>query len=93
MQTAIGYLRVSSRQQGLRSVGLAAQRHEIEVFGEREGFAVKSWHQDVHTGKGADALMLRPGLAAALREAKSARCPLVVWKPTASRAMCTSSPD
>jgi DNA invertase Pin-like site-specific DNA recombinase len=80
MQTAIGYLRVSTKEQGRRGVGLAAQRHEIEVFGEREGFAIRSWHQDIQTGAGADALMLRPGLAAALKEAKSARCPLIVWK-------------
>jgi hypothetical protein len=58
--------------------GLAAQRSEIEAFGVREGFAVRSWHQDVQTGAGADALLLRPGLSSALKEAKSARCPLIV---------------
>jgi len=78
MQAAIGYLRVSTREQGRSGLGLAAQRHEIEAFGAREGFSVKSWHQDVQTGAGADALLLRPGLAAALKEAKSARCPLIV---------------
>src|SRR6185437_2101027 len=59
-------------------LGLTAQRNEIEVFGAREGFAIKSWHQDVQTGGGADALLLRPGLAAALKEARAARCPLIV---------------
>jgi DNA invertase Pin-like site-specific DNA recombinase len=78
MQAAIGYLRVSKREQGRSGLGLAAQRHEIEVFAEREGFAVRSWYQDVQTGAGADALVLRTGLAAALKEAKSARCPLIV---------------
>lgn len=78
MQAAIGYLRVSTREQGRSGLGLTAQRHEIEVFGAREGFSIKSWHQDVQTGAGADALLLRPGLAAALREAKSARCPLII---------------
>jgi len=72
MQTAIGYLRVSTREQGRSGLGLAAQRNEIEVFGKREGFAVRSWQQDVQTGAGADALLLRPGLATALKEAKSA---------------------
>ena len=33
------------------------------------------WHQDIQTGGGADALLLRPGLAQALKEAKSARRP------------------
>ena len=75
---AIGYLRVSTREQGRSGVGLAAQRQDIEAFGAREGFSVKSWHQDVQTGAGADALLLRPGLAEALKEAKAARCPLIV---------------
>ena len=56
MQPAIGYVRVSTKEQGRSGLGLAAQRHDIEVFGEREGFAIKSWHQDVQTGAGADAL-------------------------------------
>jgi DNA invertase Pin-like site-specific DNA recombinase len=78
MQTAIGYLRVSTREQGRSGLGLAAQRHDIEAYGAREGFNVKSWHQDIQTGAGKDALLLRPGLAAALKEARSGRCPLMV---------------
>ena len=78
MQIAVGYLRVSTREQGRSGLGLAAQRHDIEVFASREGFEVKAWHQDVQTGAGADALLLRPGLGAALKEARKARCPLIV---------------
>src|SRR5882762_798297 len=78
MSEAIGYLRVSTQEQGRSGLGLAAQRFDIEAFGQREGFSVRSWHQDVQTGAGADALLQRPGLATALREAKSARCPLIV---------------
>ena len=78
MQAAIGYLRVSTREQGRSGLGLAAQRFEIEEFAKREGFSVNSWYQDVQTGAGADALLLRPQLAAALKEAKAARCPLIV---------------
>jgi DNA invertase Pin-like site-specific DNA recombinase len=78
MQAAIGYLRVSTREQGRSGLGLAAQRSEIEAFGAQHGLSVKSWYQDVQTGAGADALQLRSGLAAALKEAKSARCPLIV---------------
>jgi DNA invertase Pin-like site-specific DNA recombinase len=60
MQTAIGYLRVSTQEQGRSGLGLAAQRHDIEAFALREGFRVKSWYQDVQTGAGADALLMRP---------------------------------
>jgi DNA invertase Pin-like site-specific DNA recombinase len=80
MQAAIGYLRVSTREQGRSGLGLAAQRHDIEAFALREGLAVRSWHRDVQIGAGADALLLRPGLATALKEARKAHCPLIVSK-------------
>jgi DNA invertase Pin-like site-specific DNA recombinase len=47
MQAAIGYLRVSTAEQGRSGLGLAAQRHEIESFGAREGFSIRTWQQDV----------------------------------------------
>jgi DNA invertase Pin-like site-specific DNA recombinase len=78
MQAAVGYLRVSTKEQGRSGLGLAAQRFDIEAFGAREGFAVKTWHQDIQTGAGKDALLLRLGLAAALKEARATRCPLIV---------------
>ena len=78
MKDAIGYLRVSTREQGRSGLGLAAQRHEIETFGAKDGFSVKSWFQDIQTGAGRDALLLRPGLAAALKAARAAHCPLIV---------------
>jgi DNA invertase Pin-like site-specific DNA recombinase len=80
MQAAIGYLRVSPREQGRSGLGLAAQRQDIAAFALREGLSVNRWHQDVQTGAGADALLLRPGLASALKEARAARCPLIVSK-------------
>ena len=78
MPAVVAYLRVSTREQGRSGLGLAAQRAEIKAFAAREGFTVKSWHQDIQTGAGADALKLRPGLAKALQEAKRARCALIV---------------
>ncbi len=78
MKTAIGYLRVSTQEQGRSGLGLAAQRHDIETFGTKEGMSVKSWFQDIQTGAGRDALLMRPGLAAALKEAHILRCPVIV---------------
>jgi len=52
MKEAIGYLRVSTSEQGRSGVGLAAQRRDIETFGAREEFTVRSWHQDIQTGAG-----------------------------------------
>jgi len=59
MQTAIGYLRVSTREQGRRGFSLESQRRDIKAFGARVVLCVKSWYQDVQTGAGADALLLR----------------------------------
>jgi DNA invertase Pin-like site-specific DNA recombinase len=78
MKDAIGYLRVSTQEQGRSGLSLAAQRFDIENFGKREGFSVTGWHQDIQTGAGKDPLVLRPGLAAALQEAHAAGCPLIV---------------
>jgi DNA invertase Pin-like site-specific DNA recombinase len=78
MKDAIGYLRVSTSEQGRSGLGLAGQRADIEAFGKREEFSIKSWYQDIQTGAGKDALLLRPGLAAALKEARAARSALIV---------------
>lgn len=45
MKDAIGYLRVSTREQGRSGLGLAAQRYGIETFGALEEFKVKSWYR------------------------------------------------
>jgi len=78
MKRAVGYLRVSTKEQGRSGLSLAAQRFDIEAFGAREGFRVGSWYQDVQTGAGNDPLPLRQGLASALKEAKAEHCPLIV---------------
>lgn len=80
MPNAIGYLRVSTSEQGRSGLGLRAQRQAIEDFANGSGLVITGWHEDVQTGKGADALAQRPGLRAALRAAKAAKGPLVVAK-------------
>lgn len=79
-QTAVGYLRVSTAQQGRSGLGLEAQREAVRAFAEREGYKVSAWFTEIESGKGADALDRRPKLAAALRAARKARCPVVVAK-------------
>ncbi len=79
-QAAVGYLRVSTEQQGRSGLGLEAQREAVRAFAEREGYKVATWFTEVETGKGADALDRRPKLAAALRAARKGRCPVIVAK-------------
>src|SRR5262249_55702285 len=78
--TAIGYRRVSTREQGRSGLGLDAQRAAIEEFAAHEKFAIAAWYEDVQTGKGSDALEKRPGLRAALKAARAAKAPLLVSK-------------
>jgi DNA invertase Pin-like site-specific DNA recombinase len=82
VQTAIGYVRVSTARQGKSGLGLEAQTAVLARFAEAEGFAFAETFSEVETGKGADALDRRPQLAAALAAAK--RCgkgtPIVVAK-------------
>src|SRR6185437_7785115 len=80
MQSAVGYLRVSTEEQGRSGLGLEAQKEAIASFAECEGFTVTSWFDEVETGKGTDALERRPKLASALRAAKKERCPVLVAK-------------
>jgi DNA invertase Pin-like site-specific DNA recombinase len=79
-QAAVGYIRVSTQQQGRSGLGLEAQREAISEFAIREGFQVSRWFTEVETGKGADALERRPKLAAALRAAKKERGAVLVAK-------------
>ena len=99
MQAAIGYLRVSTREQGRRGFSLETQRRDIGAFGAREGFTITSWYQDVQTGGGADALQLRPGLGGSTEGGKvdsiSADClearPPIAQRPLHQRPDGTSS--
>jgi DNA invertase Pin-like site-specific DNA recombinase len=80
MKSVVSYLRVSSGQQGKSGLGIEAQRSAIARFAEAEGLTIIAEHVEVETGKGADALTRRPKLAAALAEARKAKCAVVVAK-------------
>ena len=80
MPTAISYLRVSTACQGRSGLGIEAQREAIARFCATEGLDLVAEHVEVETGKGADALERRPVLAAALGQARKAKCSVVVAK-------------
>ena len=78
--TAIAYYRVSTVRQGKSGLGIEAQKAAVQRFAEAEGIEIAGEHVEVETGKGADALDRRPELAAALAQARKAKCPVLVAK-------------
>ena len=80
MKTLIAYYRVSTQKQGRSGLGLEAQRAAVQAFAQAEGLAIIAEFTEVETGKGSDALDRRPQLAAALKAAKKAKCPVCVAK-------------
>jgi DNA invertase Pin-like site-specific DNA recombinase len=81
-ETAYGYVRVSTAEQGRSGLGLGAQADTIAGFCEREGIELLGNFEEVETGRGSDALKRRPQLAAALAAAKKqgAECSIIVAK-------------
>jgi DNA invertase Pin-like site-specific DNA recombinase len=80
MPNAIAYYRVSTKQQQRSGLGIEAQRAAVTRFAEPEGFKIIAEYVEAETGKGADALDRRPQLAAALAEARRAKCSVLVSK-------------
>ena len=76
----IGYVRVSTTQQGRSGLGIDAQREALERFAATEGFQLLRVFVEVETGKGSDAFDRRPELAAALNEARRQKCSVAVAK-------------
>jgi DNA invertase Pin-like site-specific DNA recombinase len=76
----VAYLRVSTGRQGKSGLDIEAQREAIARFAEAEGLVVASEHVEVETGKGADALDVRPQLRLGLDRARKLKCPIVVAK-------------
>jgi DNA invertase Pin-like site-specific DNA recombinase len=80
MEAAVGYYRVSTKQQQRSGLGIEAQRATVARFAEAEGLTMIAEFVEAETGKGADALDRRPQLAAALAAARMAKCSVLVSK-------------
>ena len=76
----IAYYRVSTQRQGRSGLGLEAQRATVTRFADSENLVLAGEFIEVETGKGSDALAMRPQLNAALTSAKKSKCPIVVAK-------------
>jgi DNA invertase Pin-like site-specific DNA recombinase len=76
----VGYIRVSTAQQGRSGLGIEAQLAALARFAETEGYELVREFIEVETGKGSDALDRRPQLKGALAEARRQRCSVVVAK-------------
>lgn len=64
---AIGYIRVSTKEQGSNGFGLAAQTHQLETFCESYGIDLVSVIPDVMSGSKTDKLYGRMAAVAAIR--------------------------
>jgi hypothetical protein len=71
MKPIVAYFRVSTQKQARSGkkglgLGLEAQREALERFAHANGLQIIAEFTEIETGKGADALELRPQLASAL---------------------------
>ena len=80
MKPIVAYLRVSTQQQGRSGLGLEAQRDQLQRFAAAQGMTIAAEYVEVETGKGFDALTLRPFLREALERARGLKCPVAVAK-------------
>ena len=76
----VAYYRVSTQKQGRSGLGLDAQQDAVRRFADANGLKIVHSFTEVQTGKGSDALSVRPQLAAALAMAKRMKCKVVVAK-------------
>ena len=80
MKPIVSYLRVSTQQQGKSGHGIEAQREACRRFASDNGFEIVGEFVEILSGKGADALELRPELNRALVAAKKLKASVLVSK-------------
>jgi DNA invertase Pin-like site-specific DNA recombinase len=77
---AVGYYRVSTQRQGRSGLGLEAQQQRVRAFCQGEGLELIAELTEIESGKGFDALELRPTLAQAFEIARKTDSVVVVAK-------------
>jgi DNA invertase Pin-like site-specific DNA recombinase len=85
MKPIVAYYRVSTQKQARSGkkglgLGLEAQREALERFAQANGLQIIAEFTEIETGKGADAIELRPQLASALNAARKRKCSIAVAK-------------
>ncbi|MCZ8041669.1 MAG: recombinase family protein [Beijerinckiaceae bacterium] len=78
MRNALGYIRVSSKEQGKSGFGLDLQTVQVREFAAAAGYTLLDVHSEVGTAIGGDSVANRPVLQSVLREAKAKRIPVLV---------------
>ena len=76
MKEIVTYIRVSTEGQHKSGLGEDAQRRALAEFAELHGLRIAAAYSD--TASGAAPLTKRPGLAAAILDARKRKCPVVV---------------
>jgi DNA invertase Pin-like site-specific DNA recombinase len=75
---AIGYVRVSTRRQGDKGIGLEAQQAQISAFARRANIVIVEWFGEAHSAMGPAAGRSRPVWDSACRRARELGVPIVV---------------
>lgn len=76
----IAYYRVSTQKQGASGLGLEAQKDAVGRFLNGGAWELVGEYVEIETGKGADALVKRPQLKAALAASRKEGATLVIAK-------------
>ena len=76
MREIVTYIRVSTEGQHKSGLGLEAQQRALTEFAAQHGLRIAAEYSD--TASGAAPLTRRPGLAAAILDARKRKCPVVV---------------
>ena len=78
MKRAIGYIRVSSREQGQSGFGLASQKAEMEGFAEAAEYRIVHVYSEVASAVGGSSLEKRQVLRNAIAHARSKDWPVII---------------